>query len=60
VQEHKESTTLKGRITEKGQPGMRQALKLGLLNKNVSNYSSPVESTPGESVDKLDKYKRRK
>jgi len=25
VQEHKESTTLKGRTTEKGQPEMRQA-----------------------------------
>jgi hypothetical protein len=25
VQEHKESTTLKGRATEKGQPEMRQA-----------------------------------
>ena len=39
---------------------MRQALNLGLLKKNVSNDSSLEWSTPGESEDKLDTYKRRK
>jgi len=35
-------------------------LKQGLLNKKISNDSSLEWSTPGESEDKLDTYKRRK
>jgi len=43
VQEHKESTTLKGRTTEKGQPEMRQAKKVGLLNKIMKLEPGQVE-----------------
>jgi hypothetical protein len=39
---------------KKGQPVNEAGLKLGLLNKNVSNYSSPEKSTQGESGIELD------